>query len=224
MLDNLAAEFAAFAGSPMARRAWIHSEWVAHALLLAAAIAVPASLLASRSVAWERAIRRLCSAVSSVPALAWLGVCAALLDSPLATLCFLVTWTTPPLIRGVVDGVRAVDPNLTDIAAALGLPLHARIRFVAAPLALPAVVAGLSEAVTYSSAATTVAALGGAGGFGELIVEGLVRGDPQRMLTGGLLAAGFTLVLRLVPVAGQYLMPPLWGARRLHAVLRSTAK
>ena len=217
MLGDVVTQLAHFADPPLAGHAWVHLGWVACAMSVAAAIAIPTGVLASRSALFERAIRRVCDAILSVPALAWLGVCAALLDSGVATLCFLVVCTAPPLVRGILDGIRAIDPDLADLGVALGLPAPARVRVVTAPMMLPSVFVGLRDAVTYSSAAVTVAGIAGAGGFGGLIVEGLLVGQPSSMLIGGAAAAALTFALRLAVAAGQRLTPPLWGARKLHA-------
>jgi osmoprotectant transport system permease protein len=201
---------------PIPEYARAHVGSVARAVAWSAVVAVPAGLIAARMPASARAIRRACSAISAVPALAWLGACAALLASEPATLSFLVLCTAPPLVRGVLDGVGAIDPTLTDVARAIGLAAPARIRLVAIPLALPGIARGVSGAVTYGSAATTVAAIGGAGGLGEPILAGLAAGDPARVLAGAAAATMLTFLLRLLVAVALRLTPPLWGARGFH--------
>ncbi|HET9063191.1 MAG TPA: hypothetical protein VFO62_07880, partial [Candidatus Binatia bacterium] len=61
--------------------------------------------------------------------------------------------------------------------------------------------------------ATALAAIAGAGGYGELIVDGIVERDPSMMLVGGLALALFTAVLRLAISIVEIAAPPLWGAR-----------
>jgi len=194
-------------------RTWAHAGWVAVAMLLAMAVASIATPLASLGPGWERRLRRACDATWSVPALAWLGICAALLERSGAIACFLLACTAPAVIRGVLDGARAVDPTLTDVAVALGLPAATRIRIVTAPMALPATFRGLRAGAACASAATTLAALAGAGGYGELIIEGVTAGDASRALTGALAATVFTGTVLLALAAAERLIPPLWGAR-----------
>jgi osmoprotectant transport system permease protein len=205
----------------MAERTWAHAGWVAFAMLSAAAIAIPCVWIASRSSGTEHALRRACGVISNVPALAWLGLCAAVLDNGAAIACVLLAATAPALLRGTLDGVRAVDPDLVDVAVALGLRAGARARIVTVPMALPGMLRGLREASTYASGATALAAIAGAGGYGGLIVDGIVEGDPSMMLVGGLALALFTAVLRLVISVVEIMAPPLWGA---HAGRRARAE
>jgi ABC-type proline/glycine betaine transport system permease subunit len=197
----------------MAERTWAHAGWVAFAMSSAAAIAIPCVWIAARSPVTERGLRRACDLVSSVPALAWLGLCATLLESGAAIACFLLAATAPALLRGALDGLRAVDRDLVDVAIALGLRTGARARIVAVPMALPATLRGLREASTYASGATALAAIAGAGGYGTLIVDGIVGAEPSRMLMGGCALALFTALLRLMISAVEIMVPPLWGAR-----------
>lgn len=197
----------------MAERTWAHAGWVAFAVLIAAAIAIPCAWISARSPGTERGLRRACDVISSVPALAWLGLCAALLDNGAAIACFLLAATAPALLRGALDGVRAVDPVLGEMAVALGLRLGTRARVVMVPMALPGMLRGLREASTYASGATALAAIAGAGGYGELIFHGIIDGDPSTTLAGGLALALFTALLRLAISVVERLAPPLWGAR-----------
>jgi osmoprotectant transport system permease protein len=208
MANDLARVLAALLDSPMAQRTWVHAGWVACAISFALPVAVGVGVLASQSPALERALRRVCDSVSSVPALAWLGLCIALLDKHSAIPCFLAICTAPALGRGVLDGIRAVDPQLMDLAVALGLSGVARTRMIAAPMASPAILLGLRDATTHASAATTVAAIAGAGGYGELIIDGVVAGDPARMLAGAVAATAFTLAVRAAIAALGRLLPP----------------
>ena len=197
----------------IAQRTWAHAGWVAFAMATAVAIAIPCAWIASRSPGTERGLRRACDVASSVPVLAWLGLCAALLDSGAAIACFLLAATAPALLRGALDGVRAVDPDLVDVSVALGLGAGARARIVTVPMAMPGFFNGLRDASTRASGATALAAIAGAGGYGELIVDGIRAGDPPMMLSGTLAVALFTAVLRLAISLGERALPPLWGAR-----------
>lgn len=216
MLDQTAAALAAFVQSPMAQRASVHAAWVCQAVSLAVAIAIPLCVLASWSGRLARGARWACEIVSWVPALAWLALCAALLHRESSTLWFLVVCTLPPLIRGFLAGVRAIDRSLAELAVALGLPWATRMRLVGGPMALPSVVSGLADALVAGSAATTLAAIGGAGGFGELIVEGLAAGDTRQMVAGAALATVFTLVCRIGALGIPWLLAPLWGVGELY--------
>lgn len=197
----------------MAQRTWAHAAWVAFAMTTAVAIAIPCAWIASRSPGTARGLRRTCDVASSVPALAWLGLCAALLDSGAAIACFLLAVTAPALLRGALDGVRAVDPNLVDVAVALGLRVGARARIVAVPMAMPGFFNGLRAASTRASGATALAAIAGASGYGALIVDGILAADSPRMLSGAIGVALFTAVLWLAISLVESMLPPLWGAR-----------
>lgn len=52
-----------------------------------------------------------------------------------------------PVLLNTIDGVRGIDPTLTDTARSYGVPWHERIRRIVLPAALPQIVAGMRNSL-----------------------------------------------------------------------------
>lgn len=196
-MDTDGARTVAHTIAPLVEQTLVHAGWVVWTLVQAAAIAIPLAILARRSTRGERILRSACDTAASVPALAVLAAAILTFDSePSSIRWFLVVCAAPDVARGTLAGMRAIDSALLDVARALGLPAGLRIRKVVAPLAVRSWLHGLRDAATTTIATTTLAALGGAGGYGATILLGLRDGDPRATLSGVLAVTAFTLIVR----------------------------
>ena len=101
----------------------------------------------------------------------------------------LVIYAQMVLVRGVVAGLRGVDPALVDAARGLGLTPRQTLLRVEFPAALPVVLGGVRVATVSLVALATVAAWINAGGLGVLLFEGIGTNNPQKIVAGALAAA-----------------------------------
>ncbi len=112
----------------------------------------------------------------------------------------LVIYAQMVLVRGVVAGLRGVDPALVDAARGLGFTARQTLLRVEVPAALPVVLGGVRIAAVTLVALATVAAWIQAGGLGVLLFEGLRTDNAPKIVAGALasavLAIGVDLVLR----------------------------
>ena len=88
-----------------------------------------------------------------------------------------------------VDHVVGVDPDLVDAARGMGMRPGQVLRRVQLPLAMRTIMAGVRTATVISIGVATLAAFIGAGGLGELIVEGLYLNNANLILVGAVPAA-----------------------------------
>jgi len=104
---------------------------------------------------------------------------------------------------------------LRESAAALGLPAMVRLRAVELPLALRSILAGVKIAAVINVGTATLAALIGAGGYGQPILTGIRLDDIGLILEGAVPAAilallvqgVFELVERILTPRGLRLRP-----------------
>jgi osmoprotectant transport system permease protein len=98
-----------------------------------------------------------------------------------------------PIVRNTHTGLSGIPLPLLESAEALGLPAAARLRLIEAPLAAPAILAGIKTAAVINVGAATLGALIGAGGYGQPILTGIRLDDAGLILEGAVPAAGLAL-------------------------------
>lgn len=172
-----------------------HIVLVGLSLLIALVFAVPLGVLAARRPRLGGAILAITGALYTVPSLALLALLVAILGlgKPTAIVA-LVVYAQMILIRGVVAGLRGVDPALVDAARGLGFTARQALLRVEFPAALPVIVGGVRVATVSLVALATIAAWINAGGLGVLLFEGLDTNNPQKIVAGALAAAAFAIL------------------------------
>jgi osmoprotectant transport system permease protein len=118
------------------------------------------------------------------------------------------------LVRNLVEGLRAVAPEVSAAATAMGYGAGRRLLAVELPLAAPAVVAGLRAAAVSTISLVSVGALIGVGGLGQLFIDGFQVDNAAEIWTGIAAIVLFALAVdALIVVAGRLLTPWSRGAR-----------
>ena len=124
-----------------------HVVLVASALIVALIIALPLGIVAARNARAGAAILAVTGAIYTIPSLALLALLVAALGLGRVTaIVALVAYAQMILIRGVVAGLRGVDPALVDAARGLGLTARQTLLRVEFPAALPVVLGGVRVA------------------------------------------------------------------------------
>ncbi|USI73385.1 ABC transporter permease/substrate-binding protein [Sphingomonas morindae] len=172
------------------------------ALGLALLIGVPLGLAAARRPRLAAAAIGAASLIQTIPGLALLALFYPLLLAIghgvpalgfLPALLALSLYALLPLLRGVIGGLRGVDPAARLAADALGMTRWQRLRLVEAPLAAPVAMAGLRTAAVWTIGAATLATTVGAPSLGGPIFAGLQTEDWTLVLAGCLAAAALAL-------------------------------
>jgi osmoprotectant transport system permease protein len=163
------------------------------AMLLAAAIAIPAGIWLTRSPRWAKPVIAVANILQTIPSLAmfgfllplpWLGERAARI-----AIAALTAYALLPILRNTYAGIRGIDPAIIEVARALGLTGRQRLFKVELPLAASFILAGLRTATVTCVGIATIAAAVGAGGLGELIFRGVASVDNRLVLAGAIPAA-----------------------------------
>ena len=101
-----------------------------------------------------------------------------------------------PVVRNTSAGLADIAAPVTESARALGLSAWARLRHIELPLAARSILAGIKTSAVINVGTATLAALIGAGGYGERIVAGLAVHDNAMLLAGAIPAALLALVMQ----------------------------
>jgi osmoprotectant transport system permease protein len=198
-----------FAGS-FWRHTREHVYLVGLSLAAAIVIAVPFGILASR---WPRAGQGMLAAtgiIQTIPSIALLVFMIPLLGlgtKPAIAALFL--YSLLPIAQNTFTGLQVIPGHIRESAEALGLPAAARLRLVELPLAARTILAGIKTAAVINVGTATLGAFIGAGGYGEVIFNGIPRGDYLGLILWGALPAALLalLVLELFELAERWLVP-----------------
>jgi osmoprotectant transport system permease protein len=128
--------------------------------------------------------------------------------SPVNIVVALSLYTLALMARTVADGLRSVDPSLTEAATAMGYRRTRRLVEVELPLALPVVLAGVRVAAVSNISLVSVGALIGIGGLGALFTRGFQLFYTAPILVGVILSVLLAAVTDLVIVTVQRAVTP----------------
>ncbi len=168
-----------------------HCEYSLLALAIAAAIALPLSILSGHYGRGDGSISVVAVVGRAMPSLGLLVILAVKLGplNPLVAMVPLVLLGMPPILLYTHAGIRAVDPAAVDAARGLGMTSLQTIRLVELPAALPLILAGLRSAAVQIVATATLAAITSFGGLGRYIIDGLAEYDYAQVVGGAVLVA-----------------------------------
>ncbi|MFD2762066.1 ABC transporter permease [Lentibacillus juripiscarius] len=134
----------------------------------------------------------------TIPTIALLAIVIPLLGIgfvPAVVALFL--YSLLPLLRNTYAGMNSVDPEIIEAAKGMGFGTFERLFKVELPVALPYVMSGVRVTSVYIISWTTLAALIGAGGLGDLILAGIGYNDTFMIFTGTFLAIIIAILLDL---------------------------
>jgi len=166
--------------------------------LVAAAIGLPAGIIAAHRPRIGRPLLAAASIAQTIPSLALLGFLLPLPFiggiGPRIAIVALILYALLPIVRSTAVGLRSIDPAVLDAGVAMGMTPRQLLWLVELPLALPSIVSGIRIATIVGIGTATIAAAIGAGGLGEYIFRGLSMVDSTVILAGAIPAALLALV------------------------------
>jgi osmoprotectant transport system permease protein len=170
-----------------------HLLLVLTAIVLAAAIGVPAGIWLTRRPGARRWLLGFANIMQTIPSLALLGF---LIPIPLiggigkrTAIVALVLYALLPILRNTFVGILGVEAAICESAVAMGMTDGQLLRQVQIPLAAPTIMAGIRVATVTTIGTATIAALIGGGGLGVFIFGGIASLDTVQILAGAVPAA-----------------------------------
>jgi osmoprotectant transport system permease protein len=161
--------------------------------VVAAAIGLPAGIVAAHRPRIGRPLLAAASVAQTIPSLALLGFLLPLPFiggiGPRIAIVALILYALLPIIRSTAAGLKSLDPAVLEAGVAMGMTRRQLLWLVELPLALPSIVAGIRIATIVGIGTATIAAAIGAGGLGEYIFRGLSMVDSTVILAGAIPAA-----------------------------------
>ncbi|AZZ41491.1 glycine/betaine ABC transporter permease [Acidipropionibacterium jensenii] len=148
------------------------------AVVLALLIAIPVGILAARSKRFSAIVKPVLDFMQTMPSLAYLVPVIVLFSvGPVPGAIATIIFALPPGVRFTELGIRQVDRETVEAAAAFGAsPLHILTR-VQIPLAMPTIMAGVNQVIMLALSMVVLSGMVGAGGLGGDVVAALSQVD-----------------------------------------------
>ncbi|HEX9812216.1 MAG TPA: glycine betaine ABC transporter substrate-binding protein [Burkholderiales bacterium] len=195
------------------QRFWRHTAehlvLVAVSLSAAVVVAIPLGIYAVQYPRIGQVILGAAGIIQTIPSLALFVFMIPLLGiggPPAVAALFL--YSLLPIIRNTHAGLSDIAAPIRESAQALGLPRAARLRRIELPLAGRAILAGVKTSAVINVGTATLAALIGAGGYGQPILTGIRLDDIGLILQGAIPAAVLSLVVLGIFEATERLVVP----------------
>ena len=170
-----------------------HLVLVVIAVVIAAAIAIPAGVWLTRQASLRRSIVALVNVLQTIPSLALFGF---LIPIPFiggigkrTAIVALALYALLPILRNTLAGITGIEPAIRESAVAMGMTPRQVLWEVELPLAAPVILAGLRVATVTTIGTAAIAAAVGAGGLGVFIFRGIASVDNTQILAGAIPAA-----------------------------------
>ena len=186
-----------------------HLALVALSLSMAIVIAIPLGITAVRFPRLGQLILGGTGIIQTIPSLALFVFMIPLLGiggPPAVVALFL--YSLLPIVRNTHAGLNDIPVSIRESAQALGLTRFAQLRLVELPMSTRAILAGIKTSAVINVGTTTLAALIGAGGYGQPILTGIRLDDIGLILQGAVPAAALALgVQGVFETAERWLVP-----------------
>jgi len=172
---------------------WQHSWLVLVAVGLAIVIGVPLGILIVR-VRWlATPILGIATVVLTIPTIALFGLMIPLFSLigqgigalPAITAVFL--YSLLPIVRNTHTALENLPDGLREAGRGIGMTFWQRLRWVEIPMALPVIFGGIRTAVVMNIGVMAIAAVIGAGGLGQLLLDGISGSDIRMLIAGALM-------------------------------------
>lgn len=169
---------------------------VISSVFFCALVGIPLGIIAGRSNRFEMYLRPCLDAMQTTPAFVYLVPVVMLFSiGTVSGILATIVFSLPPIIRLTSLGIRQVPADLIEAAQAFGATPWQVLRKVQFPLALPSIMAGLNQTLMMALSMVVIAALIGAGGLGNPVVQGLNTLEIGVATIGGLAIVLLAIVL-----------------------------
>jgi glycine betaine/proline transport system permease protein len=184
---------------------------VISAVVISMMIGIPLGIFASRSEKWANRILLVCDTAQTFPSFIYLLPAIMLFGiTDVTVVLSIVIFTTVPLTRYTIEGLRNVPPEMTEAADMSGSTRMQKLMNVQIPLALPTMAVGFNQAIMFAFFMVIIAAFIGTQDLGQ---------ELQRTLAGTDLGKNFVLGMNVSLMALTFDLAIIsWANRRKKAL------
>ena len=175
-----------------------HLGYTALAVLIAAAIAIPAGWAIGHTGRGREIAVAVSGAARALPSfglILLLVLLMGVLNSTAAAMTAFVILAIPSILAGAYTGFDAIDRRTIDAGYAMGMTGWQVLMRIEVPLGMPLLVGGLRSATLQVVATVTLAAYANLGGLGYDILQGIQLRQFDQVLGGAIAVAVLALVV-----------------------------
>ncbi|MCM0583066.1 ABC transporter permease [Weissella diestrammenae] len=173
-------------------------------VMLAVIIGLPLGILAQRFKKIGAGIITITNLLQIMPGLALMSLLMIVFGLGSRTVIITIfLYSLLPIIGNTLSGLLAVPKSLEDVGKGLGMTRWQILLKINLPMALPAIMTGIRNALIVSISIATLGAFIGGGGLGDLIIRGLNASD------GGVIIIAGVLPTIIIAVLGDFLIQKL---------------
>lgn len=166
---------------------WTTLQLSIYPIVFSFVIALPLGILTARRPIAAFLSANLSGLARAIPSLVFLAVMVPVFGIGFTPSAIALTLLgIPPILLNTIAGLQGIDPAAIDAAKGMGMTRWQILQRVETPLVLPILAAGVRIAALQIVATTPIAALIGAGGFGEYILAGVNILDYVQATAGAL--------------------------------------
>ena len=169
-----------------------HLLMVGISCLMATMIGVAMGIFLTRGVGRDflPLFRNLVSLLQTFPPVAVLVLVAPFLGFGIEpTIVALFLFSILPVLNNTISGIRSVPAPVIDASLGMGMTPWQILTRVELPVAARVISAGIRTAMIINIGTATIGAVVGAGGFGVIIIAGLVRNNSAFIFSGAVVTA-----------------------------------
>lgn len=186
-----------------------HLGLVSVSLVAAILVAIPLGIVAARHPRLGQVLLGLTGVLQTIPSLALFVFLIPLLGigwPPSVAALFI--YSLLPIVRNTHAGLTDIPRPIRESADVIGLTPNARLRLVELPLAARSILAGIKTSAVLNVGTATLAALIGAGGYGQPILTGIRLDDVGLIMEGAVPAALLALAIQGLFELGERVVVP----------------
>lgn len=157
---------------------------------------LPLGILAARYEKFQRLLSPILDFMQTMPSFVYL--IPALMFFGLGTVPAVfatVIFAMPPAIRLTNLGIQQVPVDLVEVGEAFGSTPNQLLWKIQLPLAMPTIMAGINQTMMLSLSMVVIAAMIGAGGFGQGVLSGISQMDIGKGFENGLAVVILAMIL-----------------------------
>jgi len=188
---------------------------------IAIVVSVPLGILAARSNVASAVIKPILDFMQTMPAFVYLIPAVMFfglgrVPGILATVIFAM----PPAVRLTALGIRQVPVEIVEAGRAFGCTDRQLLTRVQLPNALPSIMAGVNQTMMLALSMVVIASMIGAGGLGNVVLQGIQRLDIGLGFKSGLSVVLLAIILdRITQSFGAKAAAPAKSRRAMPAFL-----
>ena len=174
------------------------------AVALALVIGIPIGVWSGLSKRFETAITPGLDFAQIMPTYTYLAPLALIfLIGPASAVIATLIYAVPPVIRLTAHGIHEVPANTVEAADSLGSTSMQRLFKVLLPMARRTIVLGINQTIMAALSMVTIAALIGAPGLGQSVLQALISLDVGTAANAGLAIVIMAIILDRVTTAAS---------------------